>query len=468
MKKNILYLCMLSFIIFSCSNDDSSITNETPSIEESRAATIQTIANGGSKTWYIKNAELVNENGTFNITNSYNVTDDDFVFNQNGDVQWNQGNDINQYATSALDAAIDYYREPIKGTLAFIEESSDEFTLFDGLITLKLEEESILTGSINFDAGNAGAQLNITLAERTPESYPAPPSEGLNFSTITTYLSQGIFDQGAAGFIGSNSNNSLFIALRDDTGASAAEVILDYDIENNTWTENHFIQGDFVTKRFSIINNQLIVFGASITNHYTLPPDIAPYQTFPHNLYLTRFSLSSQGNLAYVTGTSLTEPDPLTPSQITSYNYLTNNISQVTTLPKSRANAGSEILNNKLYIFGGRPDINASEYDAECFIVNLENGNISTFMMNDAPKESYAARYQNLIYVGYNYFDGPVQKIKFGVYNSITDSYTNVSDNLVDGNDFEIAGITIINDYLYVVYRNIGSQEFSIQRATIN
>lgn len=469
MKKNILFLFVLSSFMFSCSNDDEAtgpvVDDDTPSVAEARAETIQTLSNGDTKTWYIVNAELVNENGTFNVTNNFNITDDDFIFKQNGEVQWNQSFDINQNATSAPDVVIDYYLEPISGPLVFNEESSDEFTLYDGVVSLSVEDENTITGSINFEGRSAAAQLNITLGERTPQSYPSPPSAGLNFNSMTSYISTGIFGEGAGGFIGSYSDNSLFLAFRDP-GQNNAEVVLKYNLDNNTWTENVYVQSDFVTKRLHIINNELVVFGAKYANTYPLQPNGVPSQTFQHNLELTRFGLAVQGDLAFVTGNGSQNWGQ--PAQIRSFNYLTNAISHIATLPKARLHAGTEIINNKLYIFGGRPDFAAAQYDAESYIVDLVNGNISSFMMNDAPTESYAAKFQNLIYVGYNYLDGSVKKIKFGVYNTSSGNYTDISDNLADGNDFEIAGMTVFNDFLYVIYKPLVGGDFSIQRASIN
>ena len=217
MKNKAFYLSFLSIIIIACSNDDdSSPIDDAHSIEDGRALTLQNLSNGDSKTWYIFNAELVNANGTFNITNSYNVTDDDFIFKQNGEVQWSPGYDINHNATSVGDVARDYYLKPINSTLTFTEDSLDEFMLFDGSVKLRLEDENRLIGSVSFESRSANAQINITLAERTPESYASLTSEGLIFSTVTEKQSSGHFSLGAAGFIGSYSDNSLFIALRDD------------------------------------------------------------------------------------------------------------------------------------------------------------------------------------------------------------------------------------------------------------
>tara|TARA_R110002072_G_scaffold41085_3_gene115794 strand:- start:28656 stop:30086 length:1431 start_codon:yes stop_codon:yes gene_type:complete len=476
MIKQILYLFSLSFIIYSCSSDDGNSPNDDLiNLEEERALTIQTLSNGSTKTWYIVNAELVNENGTFNISNSYNIIDDDFIFSQNGEVKWNPGFDINQNATSVSDVSIDYYLEPIKDNLTFIEESKDEFTLFDGLISLRLEEDNTLIGIINFEGRSNSAYINITLGERTLESYSSPPSEGLIFSNVTIPQTEGEFSIGAAGFIGSYSNNSLYIALRDDSqinGDIRPEVILKYNIDTNTWTESLFYQQDFVTKRLHIINNELIVFGANYVNTYPLNLDGTPPQSFQHNLNMTRFGLAVQGDEAYVTGYNLDILEQ--PSQIRSYNYLTNNISPViNTLPNSRTSAGSEILNNKLYIFGGRNGFASEDFDAECYIIDLENGNISTFMMSDAPRTSYAAKYQNLIFVGYNFVEevsnGFIPYIRFGVYNTITGNYVDIPSNLVNPAPYDIVGLTVFNDFIYIIRKNwYDSEDISILKAPLN
>lgn len=450
MKKNILSLFLISVLLVSCSNDDDNDPqNQLPDIEQLRVETLQNISNGESKTWKISEATLINENGTFNVSNSFNVKDDDIIIESNGTVRWLPGYDINGGATSSNTVALDYYLAPDNSNLVFVEESAIEFTAFDGKMTLKLEND-ILSGVILFDGRMASGELNITLSERGTQDYPQPQTSGLTFNQITTLPTELIIGGGAAGFIGSYSDNSLFVVGRRDTSTSQDEGILKYNLDNNQWSENFFDKPDFVTKRLNIINNNLVVFGARYVHTYPLSPNGNPTAEFTHNLNMTRFGLAAQGDFAYVTEHSV---KPSVAANILKFNYLTNSISTITTLSKSRAHAGTEIINNKLYIFGGQTEFNSDIYEKDCFIVDLNTGAISSFDMTEAPSESFATKYQNLIYVGYNYLDNNNPKIAFGVYNTQDNTFTDIPHNLTEGNDRFLEGITFFNDNIYALYR---------------
>lgn len=100
--------------------------------------------------------------------------------------------------------------------------------------------------------------------------------------------------------------------------------------------------------------------------------------------------------------------------------------------------------------------------------------------MPDAPTNSYAAKNQNLIYVGYetrSEAGGPGigdddRTINFAVYNTLDGSFTSVSHNLDDSDMMSsIHGITIFNGSLYVIYGGADTTspfEYSIYSSPLN
>jgi len=268
---------------------------------------------------------------------------------------------------------------------------------------------------------------------------------------------------GNGGLIGSYSENSLFLVHRDDTqsdGTANPERILKYNFSDGTQTENLFFQSDFVTKRLNIIDNQLIAFGGQYANTYDIALGAAPESSFNHGLFLTRFGLAVQDDNAFIIGTDFSTTAN---SNITRYNYLTDALDVLGTLPVARFHAGTELINNKIYIFGGRDDFSGDLAFTESFIYDLETGSTSSFDIPEAAYNTYASKVENLIYVAYETrveagepgaFDDD-RNINFGVYDTLDNSFTVLTDNLDDSDDRStIHAITIFNGKLYVVYGN--------------
>ena len=481
-----------SLLLASCGGDDNNDVIPTDDeqmedIDEQRTATIEILTNGASQTWKISNAEL-DVNGTFlNLSDNFNVIDDEFIFSgttDGGSIEWRPGNAINLNGTTNQETLLDYYLSPIVSPFSFNEESSTDLNSLNGAFTFELQDNGSIKGILTTSGRNqADGELNITLTVKTPSDYVSIPQNGLNFSLVTnlpTGNSGLIGGDGALGFKGSNSDNSFYIVSRDnsqnDPNLGSPEQILKYDVDTNTFTENLFYQQQFVTKRLNIINNELVVFGAQFANTYPLNLNGDPTTVYEHNLQLTRFGFAVEDDFAYTVGGSTA--NDAQPAVIRKYNYVTNEIQEIATLPVPRFYGGSEIVNGQLYTFGGRPTFNGgNNADATSFKVDLTTGGVIDFLMPDAPFLSYASKKEHLIYVGYetriddgsgdeNQFD---REINFGVYNTIDDTFTTLPHNLDDSGQFEIiSGITVINNMLYVIYGSISdTTTISIYRASI-
>ena len=88
----------------SCNNDDDSTTNPPePTLNELRdETTIVLTSTGASKTWRIDQATLTNGNSEIDISQNFNVVDDEFIFSgttENGILEWRKGYDIKTNAS---------------------------------------------------------------------------------------------------------------------------------------------------------------------------------------------------------------------------------------------------------------------------------------------------------------------------------------------------------------------------------
>lgn len=239
---------------------------------------------------------------------------------------------------------------------------------------------------------------------------------------------------------------------------------------------NYFNQEQFLTKKLNIIDNELIVYGGEHINKYPLNPNGNPNSVIEHGLSLTRFGFSVQDDLGFVVGGDIITPEDL--SKVMSYNFLTNEIQEIATLPTARYYSSTEIVNDKLYIFWGRERTRNVIYN-ERYIVDINNGVITSFNLPETPLFSYASKYEHLIYIGYltetvaN--SGNVIKINtdFIIYNTIDTTITPITDNLDNTDDFfAIKALTILKDRIYVLYGDLSientDRNISIYSAPLN
>ncbi|WP_157663401.1 hypothetical protein [Gilvibacter sp. SZ-19] len=472
----IFALLFASILFVGCSSDDENPNDPTddtsgdmnddgPTDEEvlaaARQANLDILTGGDEITWKIATAFLETASGNIELTGNFNIDDDEFIFS-GSQLEWRPANDVRTDATSSEETLRDYYRAPITSALEFEPDSSSDLTALEGRISLNIADDGAVSAVIR-PLPKGDGDLLLTLTPKSAADYASPPEAGLNFSFEVTLLAPGYMGDGNGGLIGSYSENSLFLVHRDDTqsdGTANPERILKYNFSDGTQTENLFFQSDFVTKRLNIIDNQLIAFGGQYANTYDIALGAAPESSFNHGLFLTRFGLAVQDDNAFIIGTDFSTTAN---SNITRYNYLTDALDVLGTLPVARFHAGTELINNKIYIFGGRDDFSGDLAFTESFIYDLETGSTSSFDIPEAAYNTYASKVENLIYVAYETrveagepgaFDDD-RNINFGVYDTLDNSFTVLTDNLDDSDDRStIHAITIFNGKLYVVYGN--------------
>lgn len=471
----LLGLLFMSSLLVYCSSDDDNSTDPTddmgdtsddgPTDEEilaaARTASLEILNGGDEITWKIASAFLETAGGNIELTGNFNIRDDEFSFS-GSDLIWRPGNDVNTDATTSAESQADYYRGPEASAISFQDGSSAELTALDGRLSITVVDDGNISAVLRPEA-KADGDLLLDLTPKTAADYAAPPESGLNFEFETDLLAPGYMGDGNGGLIGSYSDNSLFLVHRDDTqsdGTANPERILKYNLTDGTQTENLFFQSDFVTKRLNIIDNQLIAFGGQFVNTYDTNLGADPDSSFNHGLFLTRFGLAVQDDNAFVVGTDFSVEAN---SNVTRFNYLTDELEVLGALPVARFHAGTELVNNKLYVFGGRVSFSGDTAESESYIYDIDSGASSSFNLPEAAFNTYAARVENLIYVAYETrseagdpgtFDDD-RSINFGVYNTLDDSFVTLSDNLDDADErSSVHAITIFNGRIYVVYGN--------------
>ncbi len=463
----ILSSITISMLLFSCGSDDSVIIDEEDPqtiLEEQQAVTTEELTDGNEKTWKINSGILRNEFGTFDISENFNVVDDEFIFKSDGTLIWRPGNDINLDGASVEETFIDFYRSPISSQFTYDENSSSNLSALNGSFSFTVEDDETITGILIFQGrSSSSSELNIILSNKAPEDYPQVPNSGLNFTEAFTFESDGISGY-APGMIGSNSDNSLFIVTREDglnNGTTSPERIIKYNFNSGTLEENLYFNSDFVSKQLHIINNQLVVIGGQFVNTYNLDFSGATITT-THGLAITRFGMAVTENDAYIIGGDLdiNNTGIIEAEKIYKWDILNESLSFVTDLPEDRFGARGTIVNDKLYVFGGATEFPPNSSNNTIYIYDLINGAITTESMNTNAEFTYVDKFQNLIFIAGNkrliqndLFIG--YETTLAVYDTENNTYTDISHNL-DLSDINttIWGLSIFNNKLYVISGN--------------
>ncbi len=420
-------------------------------------------AGGEGKVWRIEQATLNNASGSIDISENFNVVDDEFVFSGtrvNGSLEWRQGNAIGVEGASAQETLLDFYKAPVSSSFSFDANSSTNLSGLDGDMTFEVVDENTITGTLTFNEGRrAGETMGFDLTTKTSEDYATPPESGLDFSNAFTYSSNCVAGS-APGMIGSYSDNSFFIVTRERINEASVERVVKFNLDTGTSIEQTFDQVDFISKQLHVIDNKLIAFGGQFVNTYNLNLQGSP-SSINHGRSLSRHGMAVQGNTAYIIGGDLNDVNG---DKILAFNLTNQTLTELATMPESRSGARGTIVNNKLYIFGGTTAFVSGDPKSTIYVYDLVNGGFETFDMGVALNFTYVDKFQNLIYVagqtetrnGDNEVTGRDQVI--GVFDTTDNTFTQTNTNLPGTQaDLEtIHGMCIFNNSMYVLYGGTG------------
>ena len=483
----IFFLWLLIIIgLMGCRSDEIETIVEEPNVvtrlEEQRNITTQSLVNGNGQTWKITKAQLTNSSGVIDISNNFNVIDDEFKFSGNSNalaLQWRIGEDINYQGINSKETLLDYYLSPKDYDLSFIENNGNGITSRDKNFTFTILDNNSINAELNFPDENTS--LNLTLTPKTLVDYAKPRTGDIAFEESFTFKSSGIYLY-APGMIGSDSDNSLFIATREDAannGDNSPERIIKYSFENEKMSDHLYYNSDWVSKQLHIINNQLIVIGGKYVNTYNLDIETDPISV-PHGKSFTRFGMSVQNDKAYITGGEFipigdNDIDIINANKIYAWDINNQSLSEVIELPETRFWARSAIINNKIYVFGGiKHLVGFEEPQNTIYIADLNNNNIETIEMDRAIDVTYVDKYFNLIYIaGTIDLLGLTTTPVLGVFDTRTNQYQELSHNLDLKPHSAIHGMCVFNDKIHVIYGDakiddIGQElEWSVMSADI-
>ena len=287
----------------------------------------------------------------------------------------------------------------------------------------------------------------------------------LNFSTAYTFENVKIYGYGATGMIGSSAENSLFIATRnpndDPQQGGSIERILKINLETNTIAEQTFQTIDLVTKRLHIEGNQLFVFGGQYVNTYSTDLTGGDPISVLHGQFLTRFGMTELDGNAYLIGGDLGTIPPEA-EKIFTWNIETETLSEFWSLPENKYSAGTTIVDDNLYVFGGTSEfaspagINATT----AYKVNINNpSNIEINQLDQVIDVAFARKYQNLIYIAGQIISADASGATtannptIGVYDTLENTYKELNTNLTNPSGFHtIHQMCILNGKMYIIY----------------
>lgn len=440
----------------------------------SQATVVNELTAGSSRSWKIESATLQNGGDALTITGLANVKDDEFVFSAassgSAKMNWNIRNQVRATAITTQEALLDYYLSSLNRTLTI--QSDGTISSDDPNLTITRSA----SGKLSVQYQLSGSQLSLELVPAATAAVPAL----LNFSFITDIETTTIGLEQAAGFTGSMASNSLYLSYRANLGGTptvSPERVIRYDMDDGTFTTRDFINPDFVTKEIHIINDQLKVVGAQFVNTYPLDLSSDP-ESVPHNLTITRYGSSVVDDNVFLFGGDLlfTAPSLQGPNadKIYRHDQASGQLFEVGALPEPRYWAHGEIVDGKLYVFGGRQMFVTDQAEDDIFVHDMTSGENRTLTLPSPMHRTFAARYGHLIYVaGYREFpnaDPALSTIEttFGVFDTHTETFTVIPSSLTFAAKETIFGLTIVGDHLYALVGTWGVTTFSIYRAPLS
>ncbi len=474
----------LSTLFIGCKSDDDTNLPEViePMLEEV-----------SDKIFRISQAELINTSGTYDITDNYNTKDDELLFSSSGSLAWKPRYEINYNASSMAGTLQESYGSTIYSNFTFNGSDTPNISGLNNTLQLNVVDENTMTGTYQ---PSSGITLNLTLTTKLVEDFATIPQNAINFEPVLT-IEGNFLTTGSLDLLASQANNSIYYANTDELNNPnnmRNENIIKYNVDTGQTTERFFNLLDFVTKRMVIHNNRLLVFGGEYTNSYDL--DLLEEPTSMDNVVpysLSRFSADSSGDYAYITGgdlNHLTVDPPRLSNAVQKVDLNNNTYELIAELPEEKFHCGTAIVDDKLYTFGGSPIFGPLTYAEDgptddILITDLTTGNTETLNMPFRAVNTYAVANEHLIYVTgteqvYDLTVDPpvfIETInKIGVFNTLTNTFTELQHNLDDPNqNLEVInGIAFLNDKLYVLsgsYETVGDpprQQSQLVEAVLN
>lgn len=465
MKLHGFIFLLASLIIFqSCSDDNGNAPIDPEEIDETNteievSEVITNLTADASKTWKIDNARLIKANGNnVNVTSLYNIQDDEFILtpsttNTAVNIHWKRGYDVITDAVNQEEARSD------------MRLSADDL-----ILTIDKTENGIETSTVSnriqgtYDPATNSITANIKYTPTSPEmEVTLRPKVGADYERPATVASAPValfsFNSGVfrVGFKISPATNSLIVTNRDDLTGIGSQQAFKYNLETSDLQEIEFTIQDFATKQIEFVNGKIASIGGNVFQSFEYPFTEDPIQyQLDNGVSLINIGSAAQDNTIYVFGGVAA---PSTVSEISSFTLGASSLDFEAALPSFKNNADGELLDNKLYIFGGYED-SSSYYEgsSEMFIYDLTTRNVETRTLPTRIIDAYTSIVGNLIYVGGrkpfdSSGDGTFNSYTpfLGIYNTLDDSFSEVNLNLLIPSEEFIVHLQVGPENAYLV-----------------
>lgn len=454
--KNFIYLIFIQALVFSCQSDG---IDGNENIEENRRNAINFLtSNNESKVWKIESAKIIKNNQEIDVTELFNVQDDEFVFSFSNTLNlvWKPRHIVNLNANNLEEAQVESIISPKNYQLNFEENLSNKLNTTGNQISFEISNNTLM-GIIKTDGITEAGLMRVVLKEKSNNFYPSAP-QNLLFEELYSYP----FDVNGSGpsFISSKKRNALFVANKASN--SLPIVITTYDLATNQMTNYNNTIHQLSSFGMQIKHNSLFLATSNQIFKYDLNNmSNAPIVT-NHQNYLTRFGTAIINNDIYLTSGDV--EDASNANKI--YRFDIQNSSTNTApflLSQAKYGGSSTILDNNMYVFGGTLTFGANNPDTssnKIVKINLNDNMVSEITMPKAAQYTYTTNHDHLIYVGGHLreFENMTltnNEIYIGVFNTITGTFTVINHNL--DSHFQnqqlkcIRGLTILNNKLYVL-----------------
>lgn len=476
---NSLLLLFLITALACVRNDDfPEIVQEDPvdPLIALRETSTERLCSNSSKTWSIQQAILNTGSSEIDVTNNYNIKDDEFTFyrsDETGGLVWKKRYDININAANLEETLVQKYASNYYSIFSYAEGSATEVVTNSSGLSITIHDENTLFVTLSLGQ----ASLQLVLIEKTDATFIQPPSE-LNFSNAFTFESDLI---GAPGMIGSIADNSILISVREDllslTPGQSPERIVKFNLDDNSITDYVYHQPGFASRQSLIIGNEALVISGTRINVYdrqNLGNDPMSLE-FPVGTAYSRFGTAVQDDQVFLIGGALGNDDEAEENRkkILKFDLNTQSLSDFGTLPEPKSGARSVIVDDQIYIFGGSETLFGLSPTKTIYKVSTIDGLITeTFEMNTEVDFTYVKEDEHLIYVaGSKLFRDSNDLIigreaTLGVFNTVTKVYEEIPTNLSNVSGFEtIHQMCILNDKMYIIYgdQDVGASATSFE-----
>lgn len=275
----------------------------------------------------------------------------------------------------------------------------------------------------------------------------------------------------AAGFLAAEDQGSLYIASREPNPETTllGERLLRFDVKEETVTPDYLDIIDFVTKEIHIIEDDIIIVAGQHVNTYDLNFESEP-TSVPHGLLLSRFGSTLYEGDIYIWGGDLNDVDS---DKLKRWNTENNSFETIATLPARKAGAHGEVVDDKLYIFGGQEHWVEEPPNDLIIIYDFKNEAFETANLPFPVYRTFTDVYKEKIFIAGQIIDNdPFTEdldIFFALFDPDDNTIKELETSLSDVDFRTIHQMAIYENDIYVLYGDVGEDpgEINLMKHTI-